>query len=145
MVVLPVLEGDDPVRPHLQAGLLPDFFYDIFSHRDVHVHPASGQSPPFGLPHQQDALPLKDGGPGGQLGGLVARLIAEPPLDLLQGQVRLPGHHLRGDLPDAGVPLPVKLVLSIVQPRLGQALELTGPLQPRFSLFHVPPISIPNF
>ena len=54
-------------------------------------------------------------------------------------------HHLCGDLPDAGVPLQVKLIPSIVQPRLGQALELTGPLQPRFSLSHAPRISIPNF
>ena len=33
-------------------------------------------------------------------------------------------HHLCGDLPDAGVPLQVKLIPSIVQSRLGQALEL---------------------
>ena len=58
--------------------------------------------------------------------GEAGSTLAECPdaANAIQGQVRLMGHHLYGDLPDAGVPLQVKLIPSIVQSRLGQALEL---------------------
>ena len=82
------------------------------------------------LPHQEDLPVLKNGGPGVQLGGLVACLAAEEVPGLFQGDVCLKAYHLRGDVTNARIPLPSIGVGSIVQARLGHSLELHRPVKP---------------
>ena len=131
MVAVPVLDGDEAEGPHLESGLLPDLLHGVGGDGLVLVHPAAGKGPQAAaLLDQEDLVLPEDGGPDHQLGGLVAGLPAEEVLHPLQGEAGALGHHLGGDLPDALEPLPVKGVFGVLQSRLGQGLELPGPVRP---------------
>ena len=93
---------------------------------------------------QEDFIPLKNGGAGVDFRGLVPRLIAEQPLDLLHGQAGALGHHLRRQFPNTPVALQVVFILAVGQSGLGQGLQLHRPVQP-FGLGHMRHLLGPSY